>query len=211
MISIKYWRQTWRVVCWNTRSIAMKAVISRAMTICEDGTKRSFMLADVKTAFQYGDARRSLYVELPPEKHLSASGRYVGKLERAMYGTRKAPMIWQDHLRKTLLDMKFKESAGSWSPICSTGTSSICTYGKTSMMCSTVPPPVAAPQKRGVGRGASTSPSSNKLKHTVLAALGRGVFWALFISPSSVSLELSGGCSRQGPWRRLDARAVAAV
>ena len=68
------------------------------------------MLADVKTAFLYGDARRSLYVELPPEDPLSASGRYVGKLERAMYGTRDAPMIWQDHLRKTLLDMEFKES-----------------------------------------------------------------------------------------------------
>ena len=27
-----------------------------------------------------------------------------------MYGTRDAPMIWQDHLRKTLLDMKFNES-----------------------------------------------------------------------------------------------------
>ena len=88
----------------------MRAVISRAMTRCEDGTKRSIMLADVKTAFLYGDARRSLYVELPPEDPLSASGRCVGKLERAMYGTRDAPMIWQDHLRKTLLDTKFKES-----------------------------------------------------------------------------------------------------
>ena len=63
-----------------------------------------------QTAFLYGVARRPLYVELPPEDPLSASGRYVGKLERAMYGTRDAPMIWQDHLRKTLLDMKFKES-----------------------------------------------------------------------------------------------------
>ena len=68
------------------------------------------MLADVKAAFLYGDARTSLYVELPPEDPLSASGRYVGKLERAMYGTRDAPMIWQDHLRKAQLDMKFKES-----------------------------------------------------------------------------------------------------
>ena len=67
------------------------------------------MLADVKTAFLYGDARRSLYLELPPEDPLAASGRYVGNLERAMYGTRDAPMIWQDHLRKTLIEMKFKE------------------------------------------------------------------------------------------------------
>ena len=68
------------------------------------------MLADVKTAFLYGDARRSLNVELPPDDPLSASGRYVGKLERAMYGTRDTPMIWQDHLRETRLDMKFEES-----------------------------------------------------------------------------------------------------
>ena len=58
----------------------------------------------------YGDARRSLYVALPPENPLAASGQYVGKLERAVYGTRDAPMIWQDHLRETLLDRKFKES-----------------------------------------------------------------------------------------------------
>ena len=51
-----------------------------------------------------------MYVELPPEDPLAASGRYVGKLERAMYGTRDAPMIWQDHLRKTLLAMNFTES-----------------------------------------------------------------------------------------------------
>ena len=90
--------------------MAMRTVVSRAMTKCENGAKRSIMLPDVKAAFLYGDARRSLCVELPPEDPLSASGRYVGKLERARYGTRDAPMIWQDHLRKTLLDMKFKES-----------------------------------------------------------------------------------------------------
>ena len=88
----------------------MRTVISRAMTRCEKGAKRSIMLADVETAFLYGDARRSLYVELPPEDPLAASGRYVGRLERAMYGTRDAPMIWQDRLRKTLLDRKFTEA-----------------------------------------------------------------------------------------------------
>ena len=88
----------------------MRTVISRAMTRCENGARRSIMLAGVKTAFLYGDARRSLYVDLPPEDPLAASGRYVGKLGRAMYGTRDAPMIWQDQLRKTFIDMKFKES-----------------------------------------------------------------------------------------------------
>ena len=90
--------------------MVMRTVISRAITTRQDGEKRSIMVADVKTAFLYGEARRSLYVELPPEDPLAASGRYVGKLERAMYGTRDAPMIWQDHLRKTLIGKKFKES-----------------------------------------------------------------------------------------------------
>ena len=98
-------------LCAGTPGLmAMRTVISPAMTKCEDGARRSIMLADVRTAFLYGDARRSLYVELPPEDPLAVSGRYVGKLERAKYGTRDAPMIWQDHLRKTLLDVKFKES-----------------------------------------------------------------------------------------------------
>ena len=47
--------------------MAMRTAISRAITRCENGAKRSIMLADVKTAFLYGDARRSSYVELPPE------------------------------------------------------------------------------------------------------------------------------------------------
>ena len=48
-------------------------------------------------------------MELPGDP-CAACGRDVCKLERAMYGTRDAPMIWQDHLGKTLLDVKFKES-----------------------------------------------------------------------------------------------------
>ena len=59
------------------------------MTKRVNGTRRAIMLADVKTAFLHGDARRSLYVELPPEDPLAPSGRYVGKHERAMYGTRE--------------------------------------------------------------------------------------------------------------------------
>ena len=52
--------------------MAMRTVIFRAMTKCENGAKRSIMLADVKTALLYGDARRSLYFELPLEYPLSA-------------------------------------------------------------------------------------------------------------------------------------------
>ena len=44
--------------------MTIRTVISRAMTRCEDGMKRSIMLADVKTAFL--------------DDTLSASGRYLG-------------------------------------------------------------------------------------------------------------------------------------
>ena len=57
--------------------MAMRTVISRAMRMAR---KDSIMLADIKTAFLHGDARRPLYVELPPEDPLSASGRYVENL-----------------------------------------------------------------------------------------------------------------------------------
>ena len=43
--------------------MAMRTVISLAMTRCENGAKRSIILTDVKTAFLHGDARRTLYVE----------------------------------------------------------------------------------------------------------------------------------------------------
>ena len=54
--------------------MAMRTVISRAMTRCVNGASGAIMLTDVKTALLYGDVGRSLYVELPPEDPLAASG-----------------------------------------------------------------------------------------------------------------------------------------
>ena len=75
---------------------------------------------------------------------LAACGRYVGKLERVMYGSRDAPMIWQDRLRKTLLDMKFKESVthpGAFQPdtrdiiLCVHVDDLLCTGLREDLMC----------------------------------------------------------------------------
>ena len=60
------------------------------------------MLLDVKKAFLYGRIRRNVYIELPEEDPKSESGKYVGKLDKAMYGTRDAPAMWQEHLEGTL-------------------------------------------------------------------------------------------------------------
>ena len=39
--------------------------------------------------------KRDVYIELPREDDMSLSGNMVGKLDKAMYGTRDAPQIWQ--------------------------------------------------------------------------------------------------------------------
>ena len=76
--------------------MAMRTVIFRAMTKCENGEERSTVLADVKTAFLCGDARSRCSLRCHLRilcQHLDV--RYVGKLERAMYGPRDALMILQ--------------------------------------------------------------------------------------------------------------------
>ena len=65
------------------------------------------MIIDVKKAFLYGRIDRTVYVELPAEDPMSESGLYVGQLEKAMYGTRDAPAVWQEELESTLKAMGF--------------------------------------------------------------------------------------------------------
>ena len=63
--------------------------------------KRKLMVIDVKCAFLHGLCTRSIYIELPGVE--SEGGRYVGKLVRALYGTRDAPLAWQTVVKS---DMK---------------------------------------------------------------------------------------------------------
>ena len=69
--------------------MAIRTVISRVMTRCETGARRSIMLADVKTAFLYADARRSLYVELPLEDPLVGTSACLNVPCMEL-----APMVW---------------------------------------------------------------------------------------------------------------------
>jgi len=66
------------------------------------------MLLDVKKAFLYGKIQRKVYIELPKEDPKSESGRYVGRLIKAMYGTRDAPQVWQAEVRRTMEELGFK-------------------------------------------------------------------------------------------------------
>ena len=75
---VQHLRQTCELFVGTPGLMAMRAVGSRAVTKHVNGTRRAIMLADVKTDFLCGDARRSLYVELLPEDPLAVSGQYVG-------------------------------------------------------------------------------------------------------------------------------------
>ena len=54
----------------------------------------TLMALDVSCAFLYAPVKRDLFIELPVEDPASASGEWVGKLQRAMYGTRDSPQMW---------------------------------------------------------------------------------------------------------------------
>ena len=47
---------------------------------------------------------------LQQEDDMSLSGSMVGKLDKAMYGTRDAPQIWQETVEATMLELVFRSS-----------------------------------------------------------------------------------------------------
>ena len=71
----------------------------------------TLMCLDVSCAFLYAPIKRKIYIELPSEDPRSASGEWVGKLEKALYGTRDAPQAWLEELGTTLDNLGFKASA----------------------------------------------------------------------------------------------------
>lgn len=68
---------------------------------------RRLCLIDVKKAFLYGKARRRIYVEFPEEDKRKPLVDCVGRLNKAMYGTRDAPVVWQEHLEAPLVELGF--------------------------------------------------------------------------------------------------------
>ena len=87
---------------------ATKMVISDAASRGDNGKgERTLMVLDVKRAFLYGDIEDSIYIHLPPEDPYYGQG-YVGKLIKAMYGTRGAPHVWQKVVKQVMYSMGFK-------------------------------------------------------------------------------------------------------
>ena len=65
------------------------------------------MLLDFKKAFLDADIERDLYVELPDDDERRAGGANVGKLNKAMYGTRDAPAEWSRLVKSMMVELNF--------------------------------------------------------------------------------------------------------
>ena len=67
---------------------------------------------DVKRAFLHTPMPKEVYIELPPKAKVEGDGDCIGRLLKAMYGTREAPMSWQEHVAEFLMNLGFTRVCG---------------------------------------------------------------------------------------------------
>ena len=75
-----------------------------AMAVAHGMYLRQF---DVKTAFLYGELPEHQSVYLAPPTGVAVPSGYVLKLDKAMYGLKQAPLMWNRHLNNTLCKFGF--------------------------------------------------------------------------------------------------------
>ena len=83
---------------------ALKVVLPEIAT----GTGRGKVVAlvDVRRAFFYAQARRRVFVELPPEDYQPGDEHMCGLLRYSLYGTRDASQYGEEELATTLSNLK---------------------------------------------------------------------------------------------------------
>ena len=88
---------------WAARLLVSKAASRRR-------SRTSLMVMDVASAFLYADVLREIFIELPREDTEGIQKGMVGRLRKALYGTRDAPLAWQEELSRSLNEWGFKRS-----------------------------------------------------------------------------------------------------
>lgn len=80
--------------------------------LCVAAARRrcTVMILDVKTAFFFGFIKSTVFIKLPEQGPRSRSGRFVGSLVKAMYGTRDAPQIWREEVKRFMVSRVFRSS-----------------------------------------------------------------------------------------------------
>ena len=89
---------------------ALRYLVSKLATYSHGEARSSVAFVDVKSAFLYGRARRPFFIEVPAEDPRSQEEGMLAKLIGSLYGTRDAPLIWQDCLRNEMKRLGFVES-----------------------------------------------------------------------------------------------------
>ena len=69
------------------------------------GLAQEMAVADISGAFLRAVLEKHLFVT-PPAEYLKPS--VVWKIERYLYGDKRAPRSWQDHFEKTMLELGFE-------------------------------------------------------------------------------------------------------
>ena len=83
------------------------AVARLLVSMAAQDKRLGLMAMDVSCAFLYADAERDIFIRLPQEDHQEG---FVGRLRKALYGTRGAPKLWQKELTKTLSEFGYRPS-----------------------------------------------------------------------------------------------------
>ena len=90
---------------------ATKFVLSELASEGEEGPgSKRIAIMDIKRAFLYGDIRERIYIDLPIEDPMREKGM-MGRLVKAMYGTRAAPVVWQGLVQDTMRTLGFSMSS----------------------------------------------------------------------------------------------------
>ena len=84
--------------------------IKLMVSMCASEPGKRLMILDVKRAFLYGKVTRPIFTKLPREDPRFGEPGIVWRLEKAMYGTRDAPAIWQREVRRVLCALGFVPS-----------------------------------------------------------------------------------------------------
>ena len=95
---------------WIARLLATFVAKHNGPETPTSDTELYTMLAlDVSGAFLYAKTSRNLFIELPKEDKRSQNKNLVGRLLKALYGTRDAPQAWQKELTETLISLGFTQ------------------------------------------------------------------------------------------------------
>ena len=86
--------------------VALKLLLSDAASSQGRVSKnKCVMVLGRKVAFLYGTGKRELYIELPEQDPRSKSRDWVGRLLKAMSGTRDAPQFLQGKVKSLMLSL----------------------------------------------------------------------------------------------------------